>query len=76
MDKIRTFIAAMRARFNLILLGLFPFADQIVAFVMSTLPQLAPFIPRNVYQWVGFSLVFYAAIRDEIKKRTAPSVKP
>lgn len=76
MKKIRAIIAAIRARFNMLLLGLFPFADQIVAFVMANLPAFADYIPANVYKWVGFIVVLYATIRDEIKKRAAPKVAP
>ena len=76
MNKIRTLIAAVRARFNLLMLSLFPFADQIVAFGMAHLPEFAAYIPVNVYKWVGFVFVLYHAIRDEIKKRQVMSVKP
>lgn len=76
MDKIRVFISAVRSRFNLLLLSLFPFADQIATFALAHLAEFSEFIPVNVYKWVGFVLVLYGAIRDEIKKRAAPSVTP
>jgi hypothetical protein len=41
------------------LLVLYPFADQIIAGVHDHLPELAPYLPANVFQAVGLALVVY-----------------
>lgn len=78
MNAIRTFTFASLAqrarravmkRAKLLLLFLFPFADQIVAAIASNLPMLAPFIPDNIYKWVGPLVVLAAVLIDLHKNR-------
>lgn len=41
------------------LLALYPFADQIILGVHDHLPDLAPYLPANVFRAVGLALVVY-----------------
>lgn len=44
---------------NATLLAMYPFADQIIAGVHDNLPDLAPYLPSNVFRAVGLALVVY-----------------
>jgi hypothetical protein len=44
---------------NATLLAMYPFADQIIAGVHDHLPELAPYLPANVFRAVGLALVVY-----------------
>lgn len=44
-------------RLNTFLLVLFPVTENILAFVQSSLPQFAPYLPSNIYQVTGVVVV-------------------
>lgn len=44
---------------NATLLAMYPFADQIIAGVHDNLPDLAPYLPANIFRAVGLALVVY-----------------
>jgi hypothetical protein len=56
-------------RFKILLLFAFPFADQITGAIASNLPIVSPFIPENIYKWVGPLVVLAAVLRDVYKSR-------
>lgn len=57
--------------FNAVLLGIFPFTDQIMQAVNDYLPSLAPYLPENVYKWVGFAVVVANIVRAAHRARKA-----
>jgi hypothetical protein len=44
---------------NAILLIVYPFADSIISGVRGNLPDLAQYLPANVFRVVGLALVVY-----------------
>ena len=44
---------------NALLLAVYPFSDSIIAGVRDNLPDLAPYLPANVFRAVGLALVIY-----------------
>lgn len=60
---------AITARINLILLGLFPFADQVITVIAANLPAAAAYLPANVYKWVGLAVVCANVVRDLVKPK-------
>jgi hypothetical protein len=44
---------------NSMLLIAYPFADQIIAGIHDNLPDLAPYLPANMFRAVGLALVIY-----------------
>ena len=70
-EKARAAWLATYARGKLILLALFPFADQLMLLLAENLPALAPHLPANVYKWVGFAVVAFGLIRDLVRKYQA-----
>jgi hypothetical protein len=58
-EHLKAELRTVRAWVNTLLLALFPFADQIVAAANDNLPALAPYLPANVYKWVGLALVLF-----------------
>lgn len=73
LTKIKTLILDVRravaARINLILLGAFPFADQIITVIAANLPAASAYLPANVYKWVGLAVVFANVVRDLLKPK-------
>jgi hypothetical protein len=63
MKKLLDHLRAARHSFtvwlNAVLLAVYPFADQIIAGVRDNLPDLAPYLPANVFRAVGLALVVY-----------------
>lgn len=61
--KILDHARAMRHSFtvwlNTLLLAAYPFADSIIGGVRDNLPDLAPYLPANVFRAVGLALVIY-----------------
>lgn len=56
---------------NALLLAAYPFADAIIAAIRSNLPELAQYLPANVFRAVGLILVIYNiahALRTGAKK--------
>lgn len=60
---------------NAALLAAFPFASDIMQGVNDYLPNLAPYLPANVYKWVGFAVVVMNIARAVRKARLAAQAK-
>jgi hypothetical protein len=59
LDRLRAARSSFTVWLNALLLGAFPFADQIIAGVRDNLPDLAQYLPANVFRAVGLALVVY-----------------
>jgi hypothetical protein len=59
LDHIRAARKSFTVWMNATLLALYPFADQIVAGLHDNLPDLAQYLPANVFRAVGLALVIY-----------------
>lgn len=60
---------------NAMLLAAFPFASDIMQAINDYLPSLAPYLPANVYKWVGFAVVVANIIRAVQRARPAAPAK-
>ena len=58
-DQIRAARRSFTVWLNAALLIAFPYADAIVAAVHVNLPELAQYLPANVFRAVGLTLVAY-----------------
>jgi hypothetical protein len=58
-DNLRAAWHSFTMRLNILLLAAYPFADTIVAGVRDNLPDLAQYLPANVFRAVGLALVIY-----------------
>jgi hypothetical protein len=67
-ESIRAAFLAAYSRGKILLLAAFPFADQLMIALASNLPALAPYLPGNVYKWVGFTVVAFGVLRDLYRK--------
>ena len=59
LEHIRAARKSFTVWLNATLLALYPFADQIVTGIHDNLPDLAPYLPANVFRAVGLALVVY-----------------
>ena len=59
LDHIRASIRSFNVWLNATLLALYPFADSIIDGIHDHLPDLAPYLPANVFRAVGLALVIY-----------------
>ena len=59
LDHIRAARKSFTVWLNATLLAMYPFADQIIAGVHDNLPDLAPYLPANMFRAVGLALVVY-----------------
>ena len=59
MDHLRSAWKSFTVWMNAALLIAYPFADQIIAGIRTNLPDLAPYLPANVFRAVGLVLVIY-----------------
>jgi hypothetical protein len=59
LDHLRAARKSFTVWLNGTLLILSPFADQIIAGVHDHLPELAPYMPENMFRAVGLALVVY-----------------
>lgn len=59
LEHLRTAWHSITVRLNAVLLIAYPFADSIIAAVRDNLPDLAPYLPANVFRAVGLALVIY-----------------
>lgn len=57
--RLRAWLRSAGVWFNAVLLAAFPFTDQIIGAIADNLPALAPYLPANVYKWVGLAVVVY-----------------
>lgn len=62
-DKFKAWIKSAGVVVNAALLAAFPFADQIMLTLNDALPELAPYLPANVYKWVGLAVVLANIVR-------------
>ena len=59
MDHARAAWKSFTVWMNAALLIAYPFADQIIAGIRNNLPDLAQYLPANVFRAVGLALVLY-----------------
>lgn len=59
MDHLRAAWKSFTVWLNVTLLAMSPFADQIIAGIKANLPDLAQYLPTNVFRAVGLALVLY-----------------
>ncbi|WP_440966175.1 hypothetical protein ACL58G_07935 [Massilia sp. GER05] len=59
LDHIRAAWRSFTVRLNAMLLIAYPFADSIIVAVRDNLPDMAPYLPANVFRAVGLALVIY-----------------
>lgn len=57
MARLRAWAHLIGVWANAALLAAFPFTDQIMQAISDYLPSLAPYLPANVYKWVGLAVV-------------------
>lgn len=65
-DHLRTVWKSFTVRLNAVLLILYPFADQIINGVHDHLPEMAPYLPANVFRAVGLALVVYNIVHGAL----------
>lgn len=58
-DHLRAAWKSFTVWLNAMLLIAYPFADQIIAGIKANLPDLAQYLPANVFRVVGLILVLY-----------------
>ncbi|MFS2027626.1 hypothetical protein [Massilia sp. CT11-137] len=59
LDHIRAARKSFTVWMNAVLLAAYPFADSIIDALRDNLPDLAPYLPANVFRAVGLALVVY-----------------
>jgi hypothetical protein len=59
LDHLRAARKSFTMWLNGVLLIVYPFADSIISGIHDHLPELAPYLPANVFQAVGLALVIY-----------------
>ncbi len=64
LDHLRTAWHSFTMKLNLLLLAAYPFADAIIGAVRDNLPDLAPYLPANVFRAVGLALVIYNIVHS------------
>ena len=72
------FLAALRSAgvwFNAVLLAALPFTDAILSAVRDNLPDLAPYLPPNIYKAVGFAVVVFNLARAAQRAHRAALTK-
>lgn len=55
--KLRGALRSMTMWFNGLLLAAWPFAEQIVGGMREYMPELQPYLPADVFKWVGLAVV-------------------
>lgn len=58
-DRLRAARKSFTVWLNALLLAAYPFADAIIAAIRENLPDLAQYLPANVFRAVGLALVIY-----------------
>lgn len=72
------FVAALHSAgvwFNAVLLAALPFTDAILGAVRDNLPDLAPYLPPNIYKAVGFAVVVFNMARAAQRAHQASLAK-
>lgn len=59
LDHIRASFRSFNVWLNAMLLAAYPFSDQMISGVRDNLPDLAPYLPANIFRSVGLALVIY-----------------
>ena len=59
LDNLRAARRSFTLWLNAVLLAAFPFADSIISGIRDNLPDMAPYLPANVFRAVGLALVVY-----------------
>lgn len=74
LDHLRTVWESFTVRLNAVLLVLYPFADQIISGVHDHLPEMASYLPANVFRAVGLALVVYNIVHGALAASKAAKV--
>jgi hypothetical protein len=72
-ERVTSWLRSAGVWFNAMMLAAFPFTDQIMQGVSDYLPSLAPYLPANIYKWVGFAVVVANIVRAV--RRSPPAQK-
>lgn len=75
MARLKAWLYGAGVWLNALLLAAFPFTDQIMQAAVDYLPGLAPYLPANVYKWVGLAVVVANIVRAVLRIRQLASVK-
>ena len=76
LDHIRAARKSFTVWLNATLLAMYPFADQIILGVHDHLPDLAPYLPGNVFRAVGLALVIYNIVHGaRVAAKTAKAAQ-
>ncbi len=59
LEQLRAARRSFTVWLNAALLAAYPFADAIIVAVRDNLPELAQYLPANVFRAVGLALVIY-----------------
>jgi hypothetical protein len=62
-QKARAVVRALAASVSAALLATLPFIDEIVVALDRHLPMLAPYLPADVYRWIGLIVVVANIVR-------------
>jgi len=58
-DHLRAARRSFTVWLNAVLLAAYPFSDSIIAGIRENLPDMAQYLPANVFRAVGLALVIY-----------------
>lgn len=75
MARLKAWAHSATVWWNATLLALFPFTDQIMQGLTDYLPNLAPYLPPNVYKFVGVVVVILSMFRAMKRARAAAAAK-
>lgn len=76
LDHIRAARKSFTVWLNALLLAAYPFADSIIAGVRDNLPDLAQYLPANVFKAVGLALVVYNIVHaSRVAAKTAKAAQ-
>lgn len=73
--RVKAWLQSAGVWFNALLLAAFPFTDQIMQGVSDYLPSLAPYLPPNVYKFVGLAVVVFNMVRAMQRAHQAMQAK-
>lgn len=64
MARLKAWVSSAGVWANGVLLAALPFTDQIIQGVNDNLPALAPYLPPNIYKYVGMAVVTFNMVRS------------
>jgi hypothetical protein len=73
--RIETALRSTGVWFNAVLLAALPFTDAILSGVRDNLPDMAPYLPPNIYKAVGFVVVVFNLVRAAQRAHQAALTK-